>query len=44
MTKGCDHEIVRALEIHPNTVPWNNELQYCVVTGFKCIVKTYAEI
>jgi hypothetical protein len=35
MAKGCDHEIVRALETHSKVVSWNIEIELCVVTGFQ---------
>ena len=35
MTKGCDHEIVRALETHPKAVLWTIEIELCVVTGLQ---------
>ena len=41
MAKGRDHEIVRAIETDPNEVPWI-DMEFCVVTAFKCSVKTYA--
>ena len=27
MAKGCDHEIVRALETHPKAIPWETEIE-----------------
>ena len=35
MAKGCDHEIVRALETHPNVVPWKIKTALYVVTGLQ---------
>ena len=41
--KGCDHEIVRALETHLKAVPWTFEmvLDFVWSHAYKCSVKTY---
>ena len=31
MAKGCDHEVVRALETYPEAIPWKFEIEFCVV-------------
>jgi hypothetical protein len=41
MAQGHDHGIRRALEGHPEAVPWKLEIEFCVVTGLNCSVKTY---
>ena len=41
MAKGCDHEIVRVLEIHPKVVPWRTKLKFRLSLAFKCSVKRY---
>jgi hypothetical protein len=33
MAKGRDHEVVRALETHPEAIPWKFEIEFCVVMG-----------
>lgn len=33
MTKGCDRQILRALETHLEAVSWKLEIELCVVTG-----------
>jgi hypothetical protein len=33
--KGCDHEIVRALETHLKAVPWTFEIGFYMVTGLQ---------
>ena len=34
MAKGCDHEIVmRAFETHLKAVPWEIQIDFCVVMG-----------
>lgn len=38
---GHDQGIRRALEPHPEAVSWNLEIEFCVVTGLNCSVKTY---
>jgi hypothetical protein len=30
-----DHEIVRALETHPKTIPWNMRIEFCVIMGLQ---------
>ena len=35
MAKGCDHEIVRALETHLKVVPWKIKAVLYVVTGLQ---------
>ena len=38
MAKGCDHEIVMALEIHPKDELWNIEIEFFVVMGLPSVV------
>ena len=33
MAKGRDHETVR--ETHPGSVPWETEIEFCVVMGLQ---------
>jgi hypothetical protein len=33
VAKGRDHEIMRALETHPKSLPWNIEIEFYVVTS-----------
>ena len=40
MASGCGYEIVRALENRLKAVLWEIEIEFCLVTGFKCTVKT----
>ena len=42
MAKGRDHDIMRALEIHPKAIPQKIEIEFCVGTGFKCRVNANA--
>ena len=35
MTKGRDHEIVRALDTHPKAVPWNILNELCADPGLQ---------
>jgi len=35
MVKGCDNKNVRALETHPKAVPWENDIQFCVVVDLQ---------
>jgi hypothetical protein len=39
MVQGLGHEIVRALETHPKSVPW--KIKICVVTSFQVQCKKY---
>ena len=35
MVKGCDHELVRALETHMKAVPWKINIEICMVAGLQ---------
>ena len=35
MAKGCEHEIVSALETHPKAIQWKFEIEFGAVTGLQ---------
>ena len=42
MLKGCDHEIVRALNTHPKAVLWKLELFFVWLWAFRFIVNAHS--
>lgn len=44
MSKGHEHEIVRALEIHTKAILGKSDIGFCVVMGLPMYVKKYGTV